>query len=119
MAEQPRYPCVYPPPESLFFLIAGNWDVYTNTAMLEPWWRLGNLRQEPLTTILDRYTNSVPLGYHTVYTLPARDLARRYADPEGERVYSDAGDLLALYVAKYCLAQRREDMKTLRYREST
>jgi hypothetical protein len=101
VAAPPRYPHTYTPPEPLCFYVLANWDVYTNVGTLEPGWRLGNLRREPAAALLARYEAGDLPGLRAIYGLSAMSLAWRYGDPDGQRLYSSADDLLALYLARY------------------
>jgi len=41
-----------------------------------------------------------PLGYRLAHSLSAGDLASRFGDPESTRLYTDAGDLESLWLAR-------------------
>jgi len=85
-----------------WFLIVPSLDVYFNACGMEPWWRLGNVRDEPLHAIIDRLERHDTPGLRTVYRVDPQELARRYGRFDGQRVYSCVDDLLRLYVAKHC-----------------
>lgn len=99
-------PIVYEVPAPFGFYVANNWDVYTNQGTLAPWWRLGNLKQDPLAAILERLENETPLGYRIIYGLPLAELARRHGRPKSTRLYT-GGDLEARWVRLEALARWR------------
>jgi len=82
----PPYP--YPSPK-LWFLVAGNWDVFSNMGTTDPWWGLGNLKREPVQAILESFENDriLPLKVNRAEML--QELARRYGDPHSRRVVND------------------------------
>jgi sulfatase maturation enzyme AslB (radical SAM superfamily) len=89
-------------PEMLWFFICGNWDVYSNAGTLEPWWRLGNMKKDRIESIFRRYeTDDVP-GLQVLFHKPAVELAQIFGNPAGQKIYSDAGDLLSLYRGNHC-----------------
>lgn len=99
---EPHYPHTYAYPERLCFYVTRDWDVYSNMGTLDPWWRLGNLLSDGVDGIVRCFERDGCPGLQVVYHLSPRDLARRYGDPSGTRVYSNADDLLALYLARHC-----------------
>jgi hypothetical protein len=101
-ADEDRYPHTYSYPDRLCFYVTSEWDVYSNMGTLEPWWRLGNLLRDGVDRVVRRFEVNDCAGLRTVYSVPAHDLARRYGNPRGRRVYSSADDLLALYLARHC-----------------
>jgi len=90
------------PPSILCFYVLNNWDVYPNVGTLEPWWRLGNLKQDPVEAIVGRFERDETPGLQTLFHHSADRLAREYGDPAGQRIYSDQGDVLSLYLARHC-----------------
>ena len=89
-------------PELVWFFIRGNLDVFANVGTLEPWWCLGNLKQDSVETIIRRFEdNDVPGLYVMFHESPIR-LAESYGDPKGQKVYSSKEDLLSLYQGLYC-----------------
>ena len=42
-------------PRVLRFFVCSNWDVFANLGTLEPWWRLGNLREDPVESIIGSF----------------------------------------------------------------
>ncbi len=90
------------PPPMLWFLVLNNWDVYPNVGTLEPWWKLGNLKQDAVEVILCRFEHDEAAGLQGLFHYPAGRLAQEYGDTAGQKVYSDQGDLLSLYLARHC-----------------
>ena len=85
-----------------WFLISGEFDVFFNGFLYDPWFCLGNLRSEPLSVILARFENDNTAGLQTIYNVSPQQLLRQYACPDSQKVYSDVDDLLGLYVARHC-----------------
>ena len=100
--QEETFPYAYGPPERLWMVVKSNWDVFSNFATLEDWWRLGNLRRDSVASILERFENDEPLGFRTIYTHSPQELAERYGDPAGTKIYSNRDDLLGLYVGRHC-----------------
>lgn len=89
-------------PESLWFLVCGNWDVFANVGTLEDWWSLGNLKRDTVASIVHRFENDETLGLKTLFHKSPKELARQYGNPKGLKVYSSKGDLLSLYRGRHC-----------------
>lgn len=79
-------PYPFPPEPKLWFFVASNWDVFSNTGTTDPWWRLGNLRRDPIDVVFDNLESDgiLPLRLNRPDTL--RGLARRYGDPNSQLV---------------------------------
>jgi hypothetical protein len=88
----------YPQP-MLWFCVSSEWDVYPNMGCGAPWWRLGNLKKEPVAAVFDRFENDCiePLRLNTADTL--RYLAKRYGDPKSTRVVND---IERHWMERYC-----------------
>ena len=99
---QETFPYAYSYPEHLWLFVTGNWDIFTNMGTLEPWWRLGNMRQDTASDLLERFEGNAPLGLKTIYAYSPRRLAIEFGDPCGTKVYDSRDDLLGLYVARLC-----------------
>lgn len=84
------------PPET-WFHIRSNWDVFPNTSSTDPWNCLGNLKRDPVETIVDRFERDGVPGLEVQFHMPPAELAVRYGDPEGQRVYTGSDDLLERY----------------------
>jgi len=89
-------------PEMLWLLVTGRWDVYSNLGTLESWWRLGNLKQDSVETVLSRFERDRASGLDALAHCRPADLAREYGDPGSARIYSSRSDLLELYRARHC-----------------
>ena len=92
-------------PDVLWFFVCANWDVFANVGTLEPWYRLGNLKQDQVESIISGYEGDSVLGLGVQFHEPAARLTERYGDPSGQKVYSSKEDLLSLYRAKHCEAE--------------
>ncbi|MCK5133395.1 MAG: hypothetical protein KAR40_14735 [Candidatus Sabulitectum sp.] len=89
-------------PEKLWFFVRSNWDVYANIGTLDPWWRLGNLKQDSVESIIHQYECDQVPGMKAQFHLPPAILAEKHGDPGGQRIYSCRDSLLALYRGNYC-----------------
>ena len=69
-----------------WFFVQPNYDVYSNIGTLEPWWRLGNLRTDPIGLIFDNFENDRPLGYRINRDVPQKKLALRFGNPDSQAV---------------------------------
>ena len=101
-ADEAVFPYAYPRPERLWMLVRSNWDVFSNCGCLDDWWKLGNLRADPVADILGRFERNEPPGLRTIHTVPPRDLIAQHANPAGTKVYSDKDDLLTRCVGEHC-----------------
>ena len=89
-------------PEVIWFFVCGNWDVFANVGTLEPWWCLGNLKQDSVETIIRRFENDDVPGLIVLFHESPIRLAESYGDPRGQKVYSSKEDLLSLYQGNHC-----------------
>jgi hypothetical protein len=89
-------------PEVLWFFVCGNWDVYANLGTLEEWWCLGNLCRDGIDSIIRRFERDETVGLMTLLHRSPRELAERYGNPRGRKVYSGMEDLLSLYRGEHC-----------------
>lgn len=96
------FPHTYKRQSVFFFVILGNWDVFTNEGTLDSWWKLGNLKKDSMKSILDNYEKNRTVGLKTIYNIPQRELAERFGDKDGILIYETASDLSSLWVARYC-----------------
>jgi MoaA/NifB/PqqE/SkfB family radical SAM enzyme len=101
-ADLPKNENILSEPESFWFFVMNNWDVYSNIGTLEPWWRLGNLKEDTVAIIMQRFEHDEIPGLDILYRYPPEKLADEYGDPEGRKIYSGKTDLLSLYHAKHC-----------------
>lgn len=102
MNDEAGFPHAYRPSDTQWFFITPDFDVYPNTATLEPWWRLGNLKTDTVGDVLSRFERNDCFGLRTIWTVPARHMAARFGNPESRLAYDCLSDLLALYVGKFC-----------------
>jgi len=100
--EEDHFPYAWSYQEQLFFCIQCNWDVYSNMGTQEPWWKLGNLKTDPLETIFESFEENRTPPLRTIFTLPLRNLASRYGDPSSRLI---DGGVEGLWVAEYCESQ--------------
>ena len=99
---RPKDERVLEEPQQFWFFVTNNWDVYSNVGTLEPWWKLGNLKTDSVENIVRRFEKDEIPGLDVLLNYPRDRLAREYGDPKGPKIYSGKGDLLNLYLAKYC-----------------
>ena len=92
-------PWPYPPQPKLWFLVMPSWDVFTNMATTDPGWKLGNMKQEPLSEIVARFEHDrIPaLQMNTPDTL--RMLAKKHGDPNSDTVVND---IERYWFERYC-----------------
>jgi len=93
-------PCGLGPVDQFWFLVRNNLDVYTNLGLMEPGWKLGSLATDSVDSVVETLESKHPLGYRLAHSLSAGDLASRFGDPESTRLYTDAGDLESLWLAR-------------------
>lgn len=96
-------------PEKLWFFVCGNWDVYANIGTLEPWWCLGNLKRDSVETIIKRYEHDKVPGLKDLFLLSPANLAGKYGNSGGERIYSCRDSLLCRYREARCKNEWREN----------
>lgn len=89
-------------PEALWLFVTGTWDVFSNIGTMEPWWCLGNLKREPVGSIIRRVEQNDVLGLQVLYRKSGAELAEVYGAPAGQKIHSTEGDLLSLYRGKHC-----------------
>lgn len=89
-------------PEVLWFFVTNNWDVFTNLGTLEEWWRLGNMKEDSVETIICRFEHDEVLGLKVLLLHPPKKLAEEYGNPRGGKIYSGKDDLLSLYRGEHC-----------------
>jgi len=99
---RPRDERLLAEPSSFWFFVTNGWDVFSNAGTLEGWWRLGNLKTDPVETIVRRFEQDDILGLEVLFDYPRNRLAEAYGDPQGLKIYSGKDDLLSLYLAKHC-----------------
>lgn len=108
MKEEDQFPSAYSYPEKLWLMIRNNFDVYPTIGTLDPWWKLGNLKTDPVESLLANFKSNIPLGLKTLYTVSPKTLATRFGDSTSQRVYSDKRDLIAPWVRHFCEQTRKK-----------
>ncbi len=88
--------------EDLWFFVCSNWDVYSNIGTLDPWWCLGNLKTDSVETILRRYDNNEVPGLKGLVQFLPESLVKEFGNANGQKIYANRHDLLALYSDKLC-----------------
>lgn len=89
-----------PKEHNLFFFVTSDWEVYPNLGEVAPWWRLGNLQKDPWLDILSSYKNNIPIGLRNLDTLTNKELATRYGDVTGDKLFMNVDELVGYYLAK-------------------
>jgi MoaA/NifB/PqqE/SkfB family radical SAM enzyme len=89
-------------PSNFWFFVTNSWDVFSNVGTLEPWWKLGNMKKDSVETIIRRFERDEILGLNIRLHYPQKNLAEKYGNPKGRKIYSSRTDLLDLYLAQYC-----------------
>lgn len=98
-SNEDHYPYAWSYEGMPWFIVKPGWDVYSNFGTENPWWKLGNLRQDSVQTTVERFENNRTLALHTIYNVPLRELAKRYGDTESRLIYDDVENL---WLARYC-----------------
>jgi len=102
LRREPWFGYAIEPAHTPWFIITSGFDVFYNAFGYDPWFRLGNIKREPLAVILARFENNETPGLRTIYTIPPQELVRKYGCLDSAKVHGGDDDLLALYVAKHC-----------------
>jgi len=105
MASEPKLPedeGLLGEPSRFWFFVTTNWDVFSNTGTLEPWWKLGNMKEDSVEAIMRRFTQDEACGLDVLFHYPQSRLAEKYGNLKGAKIYSGKEDLLDLYRARHC-----------------
>ncbi|GEM_PF-1355964 len=86
----------------LWFFVTSDWNVYPNLMGPAPWWRLGNLQEEPFGRIVDRYVHDECLGLQVLNQWSPAELARNYGDPQGRQLFFPPGQVLDYWIGRAC-----------------
>ncbi len=70
------------------FFIDSDFNVYPNCGELTGWWRLGNLRQDGVETVIETFLNRNTPGLRMNYETPVRYFARKYGNPESDILWA-------------------------------
>ncbi len=97
---EPSFPSVYDYPQNLGFYVTSEFDVFPNIG-LEPWWRLGNLYNDGLETIIANFEEDRVGGLRGMYHVGVAELARQYGRRESRLLYHP-GDLKARWLHLWC-----------------
>ena len=97
-AESDAFPWGWRYQDPLFFIVQANWDVYSNMGSGDPWWKLGNLKVDPVADIIARFEQDLIPALKANAAISVADLARRYGDPKSQRVGRDA----EYWLEKHC-----------------
>ncbi len=92
---------------SVVFYVDGNWDVYPTYTQPAPFWRLGNLKRDGASTVIDRYLHHASQAQHAWLTVPLRELVARHGDPCSPRLFTQ-DDYVLYLLNRYCLAMAGE-----------
>jgi hypothetical protein len=93
----------------LWFLVSPGFDVHANLmGEMSPAFRLGNLKTDGLAAIVDALENDRPPGLHATFRVPVSELARRFGQPRGRRIYLPA-DLESRWARMYAESLRESD----------
>ena len=88
--------------DPLWFIVKPNWDVFSNTGTMEPWWRLGNLQTDSIGQIVANYEQNNTVALRTICNVPLRELAVLYGDKDSRLIDGGVEDL---WLARYCREQ--------------
>ena len=81
--------------------VDGAWEVYPNFGVPAKSWRLGNLRTDGAGEILRRLRADESPAQHVCATVPVRELARAWGDPDSRRLFG-RGDYIEYLVNRTC-----------------
>lgn len=89
-------------PEShwLWFFVTADWSVYPNLMGLEPWWCLGNLRDEPWLLIMERYAEDDVPALQLIKTFSRHSLAETHGDENGTMLFMRAQDVIEYWLGQ-------------------
>jgi hypothetical protein len=89
-------------PSRFWLFVTSSWDVFSNAGTLEPWWKLGNLKEESVAAIIRRFERDEACGLDVLLHYPQSQLAETYGNPQGRKIYNGREDLLDLYRTRHC-----------------
>jgi hypothetical protein len=88
-------------PETLAFMVTPELDVYSNLGEPMPWWCLGNLDEDGLDPIMQRYEQDEVPGLQAMFHVPVSELARAYGRPDSRLLY-ERDDLITRWLRMWC-----------------
>lgn len=91
-------------PDTTWFLVNADIDVFSNYGDLTRGWRLGNFGRDPLSGILDKFEGARTPALHAAFDVPTLELARRFGRRDSRFLYA-SGDLKARWVRMYADAE--------------
>ena len=86
-----NFPCVS---------VDADYNVYPNIAEPAEWWRLGNLKTDGADAVMKTYRDGTTPGMIANKTIPVSELARRYGDPTGTKLYAK-DDLICRFMHQW------------------
>lgn len=104
LAGEDILPVRKPNPGICCLFVMSNWDVYSNYFTMEKWWKLGNLKKEPLQKFIGNFIGDTPFGYNALKKVKAKQLVREFGDIKSRKIYGDKNSLLVYYFEEYCEA---------------
>ena len=88
-------------PDPVAFFITYNMDVYSNLTEIAQWWKLGNLRDDNVYDIFNRYIEDKTFGLYVNSNVKINNLCRVYGDTYNDALYSELAILLK-WIHEYC-----------------
>jgi hypothetical protein len=88
-------------PESLWFFINSNLDVFANFGDLTPGWRLGSFAANTPDEIIAAFESDAPPAYQAAFHTPDMTLAERFGRTDGLALYTP-GDLKSRWIRLSC-----------------
>lgn len=74
-------------PEVPAFMIDSAFNVYPNCGEIAEWWKLGNIRQDGVHTVVQNWLDRNCSGLRMNHEVPVSYFARKYGNPDGDRLY--------------------------------
>ena len=83
------------------FYIDGNFDVYPNISAPEPFWRLGNLKNDGAEKIAENYLENKSAAQNASVTVPVCEMAKKLGNTDSMRLFAE-GDYFEYLLNRYC-----------------
>jgi len=77
-------------PWKLAFMITPDLGVFSNLGEMTPGWKLGNLKRDGISKIIQRYERDSLSGLHGMFHVPVRELAQEYGRPDSRLLYTES-----------------------------
>lgn len=87
--------------DSPVLYIDGDFNVFPNTGVPAPQWKLGNLRTDGAGRILEALRNNESPAQRVRAEVPVSELASAFGDPESRRLFG-RGDYIEYLLNRYC-----------------